>query len=85
MSQRLSAELLLGQLNASHSDADVRRVLLQAFDVVEKSFLESIDDALAERANLLSQLPEVRNPGWSPDMFPRMHPAGVNRTDRIVC
>ncbi|MGH0123471.1 UNVERIFIED_CONTAM: hypothetical protein FKN15_022696 [Acipenser sinensis] len=59
MSQRLSAELLLGQLNASHSDADVRRVLLQAFDVVEKSFLESIDDALAERANLLSQLPEV--------------------------
>ncbi|MGH0155300.1 UNVERIFIED_CONTAM: hypothetical protein FKN15_043404 [Acipenser sinensis] len=29
MSQRLSAELLLGQLNASHSDADVRRVLLQ--------------------------------------------------------
>ncbi|XP_041093730.1 TGF-beta-activated kinase 1 and MAP3K7-binding protein 1 [Polyodon spathula] len=58
VSQRLSAELLLGQLTVSHGDADVRRVLLQAFDVVEKSFLESIDDALAERANLLSQLPE---------------------------
>lgn len=27
--QRLSAELLLGQLRADHSDADVRRVLLQ--------------------------------------------------------
>lgn len=27
--QRLSAELLLGQLHADHSDADVRRVLLQ--------------------------------------------------------
>lgn len=29
MAQRLSAELLLGQLNAEHVEADVRRVLLQ--------------------------------------------------------
>nr|XP_033785376.1 TGF-beta-activated kinase 1 and MAP3K7-binding protein 1 isoform X2 [Geotrypetes seraphini] len=56
--QRLSAELLLGQLNLEHCDADVRRILLQAFDVVERSFLESIDDALAEKASLQSQLPE---------------------------
>nr|XP_020665801.1 TGF-beta-activated kinase 1 and MAP3K7-binding protein 1 isoform X3 [Pogona vitticeps] len=56
--ERLSAELLLGQLNADHDDADVRRILLQAFDVVERSFLESIDDALAEKASLQSQLPE---------------------------
>ncbi|XP_072512287.1 TGF-beta-activated kinase 1 and MAP3K7-binding protein 1 [Notamacropus eugenii] len=56
--QRLSAELLLGQLNADHGEADVRRVLLQAFDVVERSFLESIDDGLAEKASLQSQLPE---------------------------
>lgn len=34
-------------------------VCLQAFDVVERSFLESIDDALAEKASLQSQLPEV--------------------------
>ncbi|XP_060044978.1 TGF-beta-activated kinase 1 and MAP3K7-binding protein 1 isoform X2 [Erinaceus europaeus] len=58
VAQRLSAELLLGQLNAEHTEADVRRVLLQAFDVVERSFLESIDDALAEKASLQSQLPE---------------------------
>ncbi|XP_012590573.1 PREDICTED: TGF-beta-activated kinase 1 and MAP3K7-binding protein 1 [Condylura cristata] len=58
VAQRLSAELLLGQLSAEHSEADVRRVLQQAFDVVERSFLESIDDALAEKANLQSQLPE---------------------------
>lgn len=56
--QRLSAELVLGQLSPDYSDADVRRVLLQAFDVVERSFLESIDDELAEKASLLSQLPE---------------------------
>ncbi|KAL4658100.1 TGF-beta-activated kinase 1 and MAP3K7-binding protein 1 isoform X1 [Arapaima gigas] len=58
VSQRLPAELLLGQLNSSTSDADVRRILLQAFDIVEKSYFESIDDALAEMANLQSQLPE---------------------------
>ncbi|KAF5928108.1 hypothetical protein HPG69_017648 [Diceros bicornis minor] len=58
VAQRLSAELLLGQLNTEHTEADVRRMLLQAFDVVERSFLESIDDALAEKASLQSQLPE---------------------------
>ncbi|KAM6436052.1 TGF-beta-activated kinase 1 and MAP3K7-binding protein 1 isoform 2-T2 [Liasis olivaceus] len=56
--ERLSAELLLGQLNADQDEAEVRRILLQAFDVVERSFLESIDDALAEKASHQSQLPE---------------------------
>ncbi|KAB0394625.1 hypothetical protein E2I00_011234, partial [Balaenoptera physalus] len=32
----------------------------RAFDVVERSFLESIDDALAEKASLQSQLPEYQ-------------------------
>ncbi|XP_070773978.1 TGF-beta-activated kinase 1 and MAP3K7-binding protein 1 isoform X2 [Enoplosus armatus] len=51
-SQCLTAELLLGQLNSSHTDNDVRRILTQAFDVVEKSYFETIDDALAEKARL---------------------------------
>uniref|UniRef100_A0A3Q3WCD7 TGF-beta-activated kinase 1 and MAP3K7-binding protein 1 n=1 Tax=Mola mola TaxID=94237 RepID=A0A3Q3WCD7_MOLML len=51
-SQCLTAELLLGQLNSSHADNDIRRTLTQAFDVVEKSYFETIDDALAEKANL---------------------------------
>lgn len=37
--------------------------MLQAFDVVEKSYFETIDDALAEKANLSSYHPpqnEVR-------------------------
>lgn len=38
----------------------------QAFDVVERSFLESIDDALAEKASLQSQLPEVASPACAP-------------------
>lgn len=56
-SQFLTAELLLGQLNSSHTDSDVRRILTQAFDVVEKSYFESIDDALAEKAHLSNYLP----------------------------
>ncbi|XP_053190531.1 TGF-beta-activated kinase 1 and MAP3K7-binding protein 1 isoform X2 [Scomber japonicus] len=51
-SQCLTAELLLGQLNSSHTDNDVRRILTQAFDVVEKSYFSTIDDALAEKAHL---------------------------------
>lgn len=34
-------------------------VSVKAFDVVEKSYFETIDDALAEKANLQTQLPEV--------------------------
>ncbi|XP_040003075.1 TGF-beta-activated kinase 1 and MAP3K7-binding protein 1 isoform X4 [Xiphias gladius] len=52
VSQCLTAELLLGQLNSNHTDSDVRRILTQAFDVVEKSYFETIDDALAEKAHL---------------------------------
>ncbi|NXU42774.1 TAB1 protein, partial [Drymodes brunneopygia] len=72
--QRLSAELLLGQLHTDHSDADVCRVLLQAFDVVERSFLESIDDALAEKASLQSQLPETVHEPFSSflSLFPSL-------------
>ncbi|CDQ99175.1 unnamed protein product [Oncorhynchus mykiss] len=52
-------ELLLGQLKSTHTDSDVRRILSQAFDVVEKSYFETIGDALAEKATIISQLPEV--------------------------
>lgn len=34
--------------------------------MVERSFLESIDDALAEKASLQSQLPEVMSPACAP-------------------
>uniref|UniRef100_A0A672FWV3 TGF-beta-activated kinase 1 and MAP3K7-binding protein 1 n=1 Tax=Salarias fasciatus TaxID=181472 RepID=A0A672FWV3_SALFA len=51
-SQYLTAELLLGQLNSSHTDGDVQKILTQAFNVVEKSYFETIDDALAEKAHL---------------------------------
>lgn len=39
--------------------------------MVERSFLESIDDALAEKASLQSQLPEVISPACSRGVAPQ--------------
>ncbi|KAF5905052.1 TGF-beta-activated kinase 1 and MAP3K7-binding protein 1, partial [Clarias magur] len=76
VSQYLTAELLLGQLNSNHSDTDVRRILTQAFDVVEKSYFETIDDALAEKANLQAQLPEGA-------MFHQLSPQSQKIAERL--
>ncbi|KAM6972247.1 TGF-beta-activated kinase 1 and MAP3K7-binding protein 1 [Aplochiton taeniatus] len=76
VSQCLTAELLLGQLKSSHTDADVRRILTQAFDVVEKSYFETIDDALAEKANIQSQLPEKSS-------FHQMSPQSQKLCERL--
>lgn len=56
--QRMPAEILLGQLQEKSGPADVKAVLREAFLAVERSYFESIDDLLAERANLLCELPE---------------------------
>lgn len=56
--QRMPAEILLGQLNDTTSPAEVKEVLREAFLAVERSYFESKDDLLAERANLLCELPE---------------------------
>jgi len=56
--QRMPAEILLGQLNDTTSPAEVKEVLREAFLAVERSYFESKDDLLAERANLICELPE---------------------------
>ena len=58
--QRMPAEILLGQLNDKISPAGVKEVLREAFLAVERSYFESIDDLLAERANLLCEFPDGR-------------------------
>lgn len=55
-SQRIPAEILLGQLMGKESDAEVQEILRQAFLAVEKGFFESIDDLLAEKEKLRLQL-----------------------------
>ena len=57
--QRMPAELLLGQLDKKTTDEEIREVLHQAFVSVEKGWVESIDDALAKKARLLLEIPEV--------------------------
>ena len=54
----MPAEILLGQLTEKSSPSEVKDVLREAFLAVERSYFESIDDLLAERANLLCELPE---------------------------
>lgn len=56
--QRMPAEILLGQLNDKVSPEAVKEVLREAFLAVERSYFESVDDLLAERANLLCDLPD---------------------------
>lgn len=55
---RLPAELLLGQLNPhiNPPDPSIRKVLYQAFSIVERGFFESLDDALAKKTHLQAQV-----------------------------
>ncbi|XP_065559748.1 TGF-beta-activated kinase 1 and MAP3K7-binding protein 1-like isoform X2 [Artemia franciscana] len=57
-SQKMPAEILLGQLKESSSSAEVKEVLKQAFTLVERGYFESLDDILAQRADLQGKLPE---------------------------
>lgn len=59
--QRMPAEILLGQLKENSSPVEVKQVLRDAFFAVERSYFESIDDLLAERANLHCELPEGKS------------------------
>ncbi|XP_029013875.1 TGF-beta-activated kinase 1 and MAP3K7-binding protein 1 isoform X2 [Betta splendens] len=79
VSQCLTAELLLGQLNSNHTDSDVRRILTQAFDAVEKSYFETIDDALAEKAHL-SHFAQPYNENVS---FHQLFPQRQNAQERL--
>lgn len=56
--QRMVYEILFGQLDGKASDEEIKDVLRQAFLAVEKSYMESIDDRLAERAKLQMHIPD---------------------------
>ncbi|XP_071511507.1 TGF-beta-activated kinase 1 and MAP3K7-binding protein 1-like [Diadema antillarum] len=56
--QRLPAELLLGQLLDVQDDAEVKRILQQSFETVERCYFEQLDHILAERTNLKLSLPD---------------------------
>ncbi|KAG5877078.1 hypothetical protein JTB14_011782 [Gonioctena quinquepunctata] len=58
-SQRMTAEIYFSQLNENKTDDDeVKNLLRQAFITVEKAYMESLDDLVAERTSLLYDIPE---------------------------
>lgn len=57
-SQRMTAEIYFSQLNEKESDEEVKELLRQAFITVEKAYMESLEDLLAERTSLVYDIPE---------------------------
>lgn len=55
-SERLPAELLLGQLTTYVNESATKNILRQAICVVERGFFESIDNFLAQKTHLQSQV-----------------------------
>ncbi|KAG8233344.1 hypothetical protein J437_LFUL010894 [Ladona fulva] len=70
--QKMAAEILLGQLSGKSSDEEVREILRQAFIAVEKGYLESIDDRLAQRTGLRCEIPQGASPSEAFRNFPQL-------------
>jgi len=82
-SQRMPAEILLGQLQGKTDDEDVKAVLHQAFHAVDRGFFDSLDDKLAERAKLLMSLPEALSELDLRDEAFEKYPEVVNRVETL--
>ncbi|XP_057652313.1 TGF-beta-activated kinase 1 and MAP3K7-binding protein 1-like [Diorhabda carinulata] len=56
--QRMTAEIYFSQLTENKSDEEVKELLNQAFLTVEKGYMQSLEDVLAERTSLMYDIPE---------------------------
>ncbi|CAH1099962.1 unnamed protein product [Psylliodes chrysocephalus] len=56
--QRMTAEIYFSKLMDNKSDEEVKEFLNQAFVTVEKGYMQSIEDLLAERTSLLYDIPD---------------------------
>ncbi|XP_014485131.1 PREDICTED: TGF-beta-activated kinase 1 and MAP3K7-binding protein 1-like [Dinoponera quadriceps] len=79
--QRIAAEILLGQLIGKATDEEVKEVLRQAFIAVEKGYLESIGDLLAERTSLQFDIPDGLNSYETYQKFPDL----VDKLNALNC
>lgn len=79
--QRMAAEILLGQLNGKSTDEEVKEVLRQAFIAVERGYLDSIGDLLAERTSLQFDIPDGLNSYETYQKFPHL----VDKLNALNC
>ncbi|XP_075215377.1 TGF-beta-activated kinase 1 and MAP3K7-binding protein 1-like [Lycorma delicatula] len=78
--ESLASEILLDtKLGKKTNDDEIREALVQAFVAVEKSYLESIDDRLAERTSLIYEIPE----GIKPYEAYKSHPHVVEKLNSL--
>ncbi|OAD59872.1 TGF-beta-activated kinase 1 and MAP3K7-binding protein 1 [Eufriesea mexicana] len=79
--QRMAAEILLGQLNGKSTNEEVKEVLRQAFIAVERGYLDSIGDLLAERTSLQFDIPDGLNSYETYQKFPHL----VDKLNALNC
>ncbi|XP_021939064.1 TGF-beta-activated kinase 1 and MAP3K7-binding protein 1-like isoform X5 [Zootermopsis nevadensis] len=79
--QRMAAEILLGQLSGKTSDEEIKEVLRQAFIAVEKGYLDSVDDRLAERTSLQYEIPDGMTSYEAYQKFPHL----VDKLNALNC
>ncbi len=78
--EKMPAEILLGQLMEHSTEEEIREVLYQAFLAVEREyFSEIIGQQLAERTQLLSEIPDGMTPY---DTF-KDYPALLDRLEKL--
>lgn len=70
--QRIAAEILLGQLVNKTNDDEIIDIIKQAFLAVEDSYLESIDDKIAERTQVQLEIPEHLTPFEAYQQYPHL-------------
>nr|CAH7721580.1 unnamed protein product [Callosobruchus chinensis] len=80
-SQRMTAEIYFSHLSEKKTDEEVKDLLRQAFITVEKGYMETLEDLLAERTSLMYDIPEGLN---SYEAYQKV-PEVVEGINRINC
>lgn len=70
--QRIAAEILLGQLVNKTNCEEIKDIIRQAFIAVENSYLESIDDKIAERTQVQLEIPDHLTPFEAYQQYPHL-------------
>lgn len=71
--QRMAVEILLDSpLSEKNTDEEVKEILREAFIAVEKSYMDSVDDKLAERTSIQYEIPDGLNEYETYQKYPHL-------------